>query len=70
MNDAAVEADNVFAAGHKGLPPVVLDGALEFDANRSVVVKSGVAVVNVAARKNEAAAFAQTDNLVHGGCRH
>ena len=65
MNDARVDADDVFALGHKELPPGVLDILLEFAPQGTVVVKAGVPVVNLTRGKDNPPTFAETDNLVH-----
>jgi hypothetical protein len=66
VNNATVETDNIFATSDKGLPPQVLDIALELDANGTVIEKASVAIVNFTARKNESPSFAQSHDIVHG----
>jgi len=66
VNNAAVQTAHVFPARDKIAPPGLLDLSLQFAADGTVVVETGVAVVDLAAGENEAAALAQADDLVHG----
>src|SRR6266851_5271481 len=65
LQDCAVESNNVAARLHHVAPPRLLDVALEFDAERTVVEGRTEAAVNVAGRKHQAAPLAQVDQLLH-----
>ena len=65
MNNTGIDANDIFSLRDKGLPPLVLDILFEFGAERSIVVKAGVAIVDFARRKDDAAAFAETDDILH-----
>ena len=62
--DRGVDAFDVLAIGHRA-PPALLDVALELDAERAVVPAGVDAAVNLAGRKDEAAALAQRDQIRH-----
>src|SRR5260370_10427553 len=75
LEDRAVEAQHVRAALDHLAPPRLLDVALELDAERAVIESRAEAAIDIAGRKNEAAPFAQVDQLFHrdgafdcGGC--
>src|SRR5207237_10284364 len=53
---------------HHHSPPVVLQVALQFDAERSVIPQAVQSAVNFARLENEAAPLAQADDLFHA-CR-
>ena len=63
--DGGVQTDVVAVFLHELLPPGALDVVLEFYAQRAVVPGVGKTAVDLAAGENEAAVFAEGDNLVH-----
>src|SRR5713226_3437310 len=65
LQDCAVESNNVAARLHHVAPPRLLDVALQFDAQRTVVEGRTEAAVNVASGKHQAAPLAQVDQLLH-----
>ena len=70
-DDGRVEADDVFAGAYHGLPPGVLDVALEFGAEGAVVPEAVDAAVEFGGLEDEAAPLAEgckdfhVDVLVH-----
>ena len=66
QKNRAVETEHILAAGHKLLPPEVLDVALQFHAIRTVVPSVGEAVVNFGAGENETAALAEGNDVLEG----
>jgi hypothetical protein len=64
-DDRAVQPDHVVAHPDVVAPPGVLDIPLELNAQRTVVPEPVDPTVNLARRKNQAAALAQGDQLVH-----
>ena len=66
QKNRAIETKHIVAGSHELLPPEILDVALEFHAIRTVVPSIGEAVVNFGAGENEAAAFAEGDDVLEG----
>ena len=63
--NGGVQTDVVGVLLHELLPPGALDVVLQLRAERTVVPGVGETAVDFAARENEAAVFAQRDDLVH-----
>ncbi len=61
----AVQTEVVFAFGDELLPPRLFDIVVQFHADGTVIPRVGEAAVNIAARKNKSAGFAQRDEFVH-----
>ena len=64
-DDGRFKADYVVAVVDDGLPPGVLDVALEFRAERAVVPLTVDAAVNLRRLEDKPAPFAQRDDLFH-----
>ena len=64
--DRGVEADVVAVLLNELLPPGALDVVFQLHAQRAVVPGVGEAAVDLGAGEDEAAVFAQRDDLVHG----
>ena len=65
--DRAVHAEHVVAFLDGLAPPVVLEVALQFGAERAVVPAAVETAVQLAGLENEAAAFAQRNDFLHAG---
>jgi hypothetical protein len=70
LDDRRVERDHVVALLDHRLPPGVDHVVLEQDAVMPVVVRVGDAAVDLRRGEDQTAAFAQRDDLVHGGGGH
>ena len=64
-----VEADDVVAHLHHGLPPLALDVVLELDAQRAVVPGGPGAAVDLTAGVDESPPLREGDDIVDGGGR-
>ena len=64
-NDRTIESDHVVAFAHHHAPPVILEVALQLDAERTVIPDAIEPAVDLAGLENEAAPFAQADDLLH-----
>ena len=62
--DRGVDTDHILTVAHHRFPPLILYVPLEFNTYRSVVVKAADASVDLAAREDESAPFAQADDGV------
>src|SRR5260221_8259930 len=65
LQDGAVEADDIAARRHHRAPPRLLDVALELNAERAVIPGRTEAAVDIAGRKDDPAALAEIDQLLH-----
>jgi len=63
--DGTVQAENVIALLDRLAPPVILEVALQFDAERAVVPTTVEPPVEFTGLEDEALALAKTDNLLH-----
>ena len=64
--DGGVQTHVVGVLLNEFLPPSLLDVVFQLHTQRAVVPGVGQAAVDFAARENEAAAFAQGNDLIHG----
>ena len=64
-DDGRFEAGDVVALAGHGVPPKLLDVALEFRAERAVIPKAVDAAVNLRRLKNEPAPLAQRHDFFH-----
>ena len=67
--DRRIESFDVVAGAHHGVPPAILDVALELDAQRAVVPDRAEAAVDLGGLEDEAAPLAERDQFVHQGWR-
>mmetsp|Transcript_15746 Transcript_15746/g.32915 ORF Transcript_15746/g.32915 Transcript_15746/m.32915 type:complete len:440 (-) Transcript_15746:120-1439(-) len=65
VHDGAVDAHDVFAALHEVPPEGVFDVAFEFRSEGAVVEESGEAIVDLRGREDDAATFAEGDDVFH-----
>ena len=57
--DRCVDADHILAVSNHRFPPLILDVALQFNADRTVIVKASDTSVYLAALEDEASPFAE-----------
>lgn len=64
MYNGTIETDHVFASCHKFVPPARFDVALELTSKWTVVVKTGIAIVDFTAGEDKSPSLAQPHNVV------
>src|SRR3989344_477988 len=69
-HDGGVDADHVLAFGDEAPPPPLLNGILQFHAERTVTPAVPEAAVNLRTREHKAPALTERNDLVEGSSRH